>query len=397
MLPQLGGHSDWREVALDLSFKLGNVLSQFEGFTSRERRECYARARELASETTDIDKYVRSTLLMAMSVYPMGRFREALAIIDQIGDEHLEASTPATKVHYFIAAGIPRLLMGRYAESLASFDRAVMLDNHTPCTHLRPYAGADPAIFARTFALAASVPMGNFGRANKLADEAQSIALERGHKPTIVLAMLMDCRRLFLMTKFEQLIDRASKMLQLARSFNFKYREGQALSYLGCTRVMLGEEEGVEALRNGHELWLNHGGKFFASQHAAETAAALVERGHVDEAQRFVELGEQIQASTDECWYQAELLRIRARLTELQPEDSTDAVRIYRDAIGVADEQGATLFKLRAATDLARCPQFVGRAQEAKLLLRPVIGEFTEAFENPDIKRANTVLEQLSA
>jgi class 3 adenylate cyclase/tetratricopeptide (TPR) repeat protein len=395
MLPQLGRHSDWREVALDLNFKLGNVLSQFEGFTSRERRECYGRARELASETTNIDKYVRSALLMAMSVYPMGRFREALAIIDQIGDEHLEASTPATKVHYFIAAGIPRLLMGQFAESLASFDRAIMLDNHAPCTHLRPYAGADPAIFARTFALAATAPMGNFRRANKLADEAHSIALERGHKPTIVLAMLMDCRRLFLMTKFEQLIDRASKMLQLARSFDFKHREGQALTYLGCSRVMLGEE-GVEALRNGHELWLNHGGKFFASQHAAETAAALVERGHVDEARRFVGLGEQIQASTDECWYQAELLRIRARLTELQPERSADAVRIYRDAIGVADEQGATLFKLRAATGLARCFQFVGRAQEAKLLLRPVIGEITNAFDNPDIKHANTVLKQLS-
>jgi hypothetical protein len=273
-----------------------------------------------------------------------------------------------------------------------------VLDDHTPCTHLLPFSGADPAVFARTFALNASAAMGNFERVNKSADQALSIAVERGHKPTIVLAMLMDCRRLFLMTKFEQLIDQASRMLQLARNFDFKHREGQALTYLGCSRVMLGEDGGVvEALRKGHDLWLNHGGRFFSSQHAADAAIVLLERRQVGEAWRFLGLGEQIQASTDECWYKAELLRIRGRLTELRPEGSTDAVRLYREAIGVAEEQGARLFKLRAATDLARCLQSVGRAQEANLLLRPVIGEFTEGCDNPDLRHANTILEQLSA
>jgi hypothetical protein len=160
---------------------------------------------------------------------------------------------------------------------------------------------------------------------------------------------------------------------------------------------MLGEEmQGLEALRNGYDFWLSHGGKFHASQFASRSAIVLLERGYMDEAWRFLRLGEQMQADIEESWHKAELLRIRGRLSELQSEGLQDAERLYRQAIVVADEQGARLLKLRAATDLARCMKASERTQEANSLLQPIIGECVEGFELPDLKYAQAVLDQLS-
>jgi len=71
------------------------------------------------------------------------------------------------------------------------------------------------------------------------------------------------------------------------------------------------------------------------------------------------------------------------------------AEELYRKALSIAREQGAKLWELRTAMSLAqlRCAQ--GRHAEARDLLAPVYGWFTEGFDAQDLKEAKALLDDL--
>ena len=58
-------------------------------------------------------------------------------------------------------------------------------------------------------------------------------------------------------------------------------------------------------------------------------------------------------------------------------------------------EQEAKIWELRAAVSLARLRRDQGRSAEARDLLAPIYGWFTEGFETPDLKEAKALLEEL--
>jgi predicted ATPase len=66
-----------------------------------------------------------------------------------------------------------------------------------------------------------------------------------------------------------------------------------------------------------------------------------------------------------------------------------------RTALQIAVEQGAFLLKLRAVTSLARLWRDQGKVQQARELLAPVYGWFTEGFDTRDLKEAEALLDVL--
>lgn len=53
-------------------------------------------------------------------------------------------------------------------------------------------------------------------------------------------------------------------------------------------------------------------------------------------------------------------------------------------------------YELRAATDLARLLGEAGRREEARELLVPVYGWFTEGLDTADVKAAKALLDELA-
>ena len=76
--------------------------------------------------------------------------------------------------------------------------------------------------------------------------------------------------------------------------------------------------------------------------------------------------------------------------------DVSAAERHYRQAIAVAERQSARLFQLRASTSLARLWRNQGKRTEARGLLAPIYGWFTEGFDAPDLKEAKVLLDELA-
>ena len=79
-----------------------------------------------------------------------------------------------------------------------------------------------------------------------------------------------------------------------------------------------------------------------------------------------------------------------------ETDEHTAAEASFRDAIALAQRQGARLFELRASTSLARLWRDQGRRKEARALLAPIYGWFTEGFDAPDLKEAKALLDELA-
>ncbi len=81
---------------------------------------------------------------------------------------------------------------------------------------------------------------------------------------------------------------------------------------------------------------------------------------------------------------------------ELEPADGSSVESCDATAIEIARSQSAKLFELRASNRLARLWQSQGKSTEARDLLAPVYGWFTEGFDTADLKEAKALLEELT-
>ena len=73
-----------------------------------------------------------------------------------------------------------------------------------------------------------------------------------------------------------------------------------------------------------------------------------------------------------------------------------DAEHAFQEALRVARTQQAKAYELRAAMSLARLWGERGRRTEAREVLAPAYGWFTEGFETADLKEAKKLLDQLT-
>jgi predicted ATPase len=94
--------------------------------------------------------------------------------------------------------------------------------------------------------------------------------------------------------------------------------------------------------------------------------------------------------------FEAEVRRMAGEIERMSPEPDAAKAEAYFDrALAVARAQQAKSWELRAATSLARLWQGQGKRDEARDLVAPVYGWFTEGFDTRDLKEARTLLDEL--
>ncbi len=96
----------------------------------------------------------------------------------------------------------------------------------------------------------------------------------------------------------------------------------------------------------------------------------------------------------NEHWWDAELWRLRGELCRQQQAEGSEVERTYQQALAIAQAQQAKSLELRAALSLAIFWQSRDRLTEAKQLLTPIYGWFTEGFDTIDLQNARAFLAQ---
>jgi len=126
-------------------------------------------------------------------------------------------------------------------------------------------------------------------------------------------------------------------------------------------------------------------------------ARAYAELGKFNDAQRCI--GEAMTAveTTKERWCEAEINRVAGEIALKSPEpDAAKAEAYFERALSVALQQQAKSWELRTAMSLARLWRSQGKPQQARELLAPVYGWFTEGFDTRDLKEAKALLDELA-
>jgi predicted ATPase len=85
-----------------------------------------------------------------------------------------------------------------------------------------------------------------------------------------------------------------------------------------------------------------------------------------------------------------------ARVVLAETGDDGEAASWFRQAIDTSRSQHAKSLELRAASSLARLWRGQGNRAEARDLLAPVYGWFTEGFDTADLKDAKALLDALA-
>jgi predicted ATPase len=136
--------------------------------------------------------------------------------------------------------------------------------------------------------------------------------------------------------------------------------------------------------RNRRTLYLGHIAAAHASLGQPEIGLSLL-----DDALQTVE-------TTSERFFEAELYRLRGELLlMLGNRDRVEGE--FRRALAVARQQQARFWELRAAISVARLWRNEGKRNEARDLLAPVCGWFTEGFNTGDLQEAKALLDGLAA
>jgi predicted ATPase len=125
---------------------------------------------------------------------------------------------------------------------------------------------------------------------------------------------------------------------------------------------------------------------------------AYADLGRFDDAWRCIDEAITAVETTKERWWEADVHRIAGEIALLSPKpDAVKAEAYFERALAVARAQQAKSWELRAAMSMARLWRNQGKMQQARELLAPVYGWFTEGFDTRDLKEAKALLEELAA
>jgi predicted ATPase len=167
----------------------------------------------------------------------------------------------------------------------------------------------------------------------------------------------------------------------------------------GSASAMSGEpSKAVQMITSGIAAWRSTGSTQWIPLHLSFLAKAYAELDQFGDAWRCVDEAMAAIETTGEWWFEAEVNRFAGEIALKSVETGSAKAQAYFErSLTVARQQQAKSWELRAAMSLARLWRDQGKVQQARELLAPVYGWFTEGFDTRDLKEAKALLEELAA
>ena len=384
-----------REHELDLQIALGLALSQTQGFHAQAAGEAYSRARQLCDEL----KRPRKLLPILYGQWVNSFVAADLDRAEQFATEILNlgelADDVITRVVGYRVTGGTSLFRGDFPIACSCLEQGLKLYDPSQRVQYGGLTSVDTHVALLGYLAPALACCGQLDQALSVCDEAVAEARDTSHAPT--LAHMLWCAWWSGWCAHSEpsiLLPYADELVTLStnRELGFWHTIGTVLR--GSCLVMLGQgDRGISEMTAGvSKLRATFFGPLVVTMFAdafrilRQAGAGLA---HLVEAER------QAEATCVRCC-QCETFRLRGVLSTLMG-DRVAAEGSFRDAISLAQRQDAKFFELRAALDLARLWRDQGKVQQARELLAPVYGWFTEGFDTRDLKEAKALLEELAS
>ena len=286
---------------------------------------------------------------------------------------------------------------GDIAESRAHFDNAIALYN--PAAH-RPLAtrfGQDAAVVAMSYRSHAVWYLGYPAAAQADAKQALSDAREIG-QATMMFALSLTAATHIFVGNYTTANEQLKELLSLADEKATLMWKGYGMASLGCLCAQTNKaSQAVQIITSALAVARSVGAAILMPWNLSNLARAHAELGEFDDALRCIAEAIAAIEGSEERWMEPEVHRIAGEISLRSPErDGAKASAHFERALEVARKQKAKSWELRAAMSLARLWRDRGRRDEARELLAPVYGWFTEGFDTIDLKEAKALLGELA-
>jgi class 3 adenylate cyclase/predicted ATPase len=392
LVPQLPDEARKR-TELDLQMALGAVYRAICGSGSPQTELTYARARALCEEVGDAER-----LLEVIYGQFVGSFnRPKLHDAERYASEFMEIAqrdhnASALKVAEYLIGSTAFLLgdLARGRQHLAESLRIKSVDRG----RVDRYSHGQYPTFPLTYLAWTMFALGFPNQAHALAGEA--IAVSRGGSAFYyAMALSNGCYLHHMCGDCAAVEANVAKLLDLAAKKGIVFHAVARL-FEGWTRSCRGApEDGIDLMRDALAKLVATEQKVEHPYKRSILAEICMQAGRWSEAAE--QLGEALRLvrATDERWYEAELHRLAAELA-LAEGDKVNAELQFEQALTLATAQSARMWELRAAKGLARLWREADKVGEARALLAPVLGSFTEGFDTRDLIEGRAILDELA-
>jgi class 3 adenylate cyclase/predicted ATPase len=395
-----------RREQIKLQVALISPLYHVKGFAAPETKAAAERARLLIEQAEAVGEPPEDPLLLFSVLYGFwvanhlafnGDAMRTLAAQFLALAEKQGTTVPLMIAHRVM--GHSMLFTGDIVQGRAHHDQALAL--YDPAEH-RPLAARfshDTRVAILCFRSIAMSLLGYPEAALADVDQALKDAREIGQAPTLMHALVGASSAHIQCGNYAAAKAEADEVVALADEKGTLFWKANGMVQQGGVMVLTGKaSDAIQKLTAGMTALRSTGTTALVPFHLLYLARAYAQLGQFDDAWRCIGEAMTAMATTKETWCEAEVDRMAGEIALLSPErDATKAEAYFERALAVARAQQAKSWELRAAMSMARLLRDQGKRDEARELLAPVYGWFTEGFDTLDLKEAKALLDGLRA
>ena len=394
-----------RREQIKFQVALINPLMHIKGYAAPETKAAEERARLLIEQAEALGEPPEDPLLLFSVLYSFwvasnvafngDLMRERAAQFLALAEKQ-EATGPLMIGHRL--TGTTLLYTGEIAPGRAHFDQVLAL--YDPATH-RPLAtrfGQDARVATLTFRSLALWMLGYPDAALADTEHALKFSREIGHAATLLYALAGTSLAHILCGNYPTANRQSDELVALADEKGALFWKAFGMMYQGCALALTCEaSDAVKTFSSAMAAWRSTGSTLWLPLFLSHLSNAYAELDQFDDACRCI--GEAMTAieTTKETWCEADVYQTAGKIALMAPEpDAAKAEAYFERALAVARAQQAKSWELRAAMSMARLWRDQGKSQQARDLLAPVYGWFTEGFDTLDLKEAKALLDELA-
>ncbi len=382
-------------LEFELQLALGRCLYVVWGPSSREASQAYVRACELAEGQGAVRPIFEAVYGLWQTNAASGRIPSARSFSDRLLHLTYHQADTGLRLQAHHSAWTTDWWSGQLenADTHAEAGRR-LYDPEEHRSHRHLYGGHDPGACARYVGANSQWLLGYPESGATLGREALELSERLAHPHSLSLACAFVAGLHLSRREPEQALRLVGRLEEVAAEQRFVATvqpgilRGAALAMRGAT------DEAVWCLREALSAMARRGTTLYRPYGLAHLAEALALRGEHAPAQATIREGFEIMDTTGERWWEAELHRVSG-FTLCGLNRLEEGQEAFESALRIARHQRAKSLELRAATSLARLWSEQGRRVEARNLLPPIYGWFTEGFDTADLKDAKVLLAEL--
>lgn len=400
LVAALPGGTEQDEWELAFLVIEGALQMTLHGWESPEANQVYEAARVVAERLRRPAELFPALWGLWLGAHSSGQharahelYREMFDLLKQTNDVECVVQANHAGCTQMLAEGLPHAALDHIEQLLNNY----RFDVHRDLGLI--YGAHDPGccgLSNRAFIL---VMLGHLDQAEAESAKALELSERVGHKPSVAHTCQFRGEYDIILNRPEKAEAHLDTCMSLSEKYSLAAYHNAADLMQGFVLVVRGD---VEAGVRQAEAALNTLKSVPSRQFHLPIRMSIVGRakaaaGDIEGALAIFESALDATSSTGEIWYEPETLRLKAEMLLALPEPRTsEAEQCLAAAIAGAQKQDAKFWELRAATVLARLWARQGRQAEARGLLAPVYGWFTEGFGNADVKDAAALLTELA-